>query len=65
MQNPDNSPHTAHTTVPVPCILIEPKPLHHFTQTGKLADLAPTVLYLLGLAIPEEMTGTILLERNK
>jgi len=63
MQNPDGSPHTAHTTVPVPCILFEPVARHHFKQTGKLADIAPTILHLMGLNIPEEMTGEVLVEK--
>jgi 2,3-bisphosphoglycerate-independent phosphoglycerate mutase len=63
MQNPDGSPHTAHTTVPVPCILVEPVARHRFKQTGKLADVAPTILYLMDLNIPEEMTGDVLLEK--
>jgi len=48
-------PHTAHTTNPVPVLLMAPqaKPLHD----GRLADIAPTLLALLDLAQPAEMTG--------
>lgn len=52
----DGSPNTAHTTNDVPLILIEPTPNHQI-KSGKLADLAPTTLTLMGIAIPEEMTG--------
>ncbi|RMG31130.1 MAG: 2,3-bisphosphoglycerate-independent phosphoglycerate mutase [Bacteroidetes bacterium] len=61
MRNPDGSPNTAHTTALVPLILIDPE--QHYLlkdQVGKLGDLAPTILELMGLAPPEEMTGDIL-----
>jgi 2,3-bisphosphoglycerate-independent phosphoglycerate mutase len=52
-------PHTAHTTNPVPVMLMNsPGPLHD----GRLADLAPTLLALLNLHQPVEMTGRILFE---
>ena len=60
MINEDGSPNTAHTTNLVPCILIDKeykKPL----KDGKLGDLAPTILELMGIAKPKEMTGTSLL----
>ncbi|MFK7972601.1 MAG: 2,3-bisphosphoglycerate-independent phosphoglycerate mutase [Bacteroidia bacterium] len=61
MRNPDGSPHTAHTTVPVALSLIDPKGTFTFTgQNGKLGDLAPTILTLMGLPIPAEMTGEVL-----
>jgi 2,3-bisphosphoglycerate-independent phosphoglycerate mutase len=56
MLEPDGvSPHTAHTTKPVPLILT----LSEVTlkSSGELSDLAPTALRLLGLDIPSEMTG--------
>jgi len=52
-------PHTAHTTNPVPCILIARKyqpELRH--DTPGLSDVAPTILALLGVGVPESMTGT-------
>lgn len=55
MINPDGSPNTAHSTNPVPCILIDKD--HHSVKEGKLGDIAPTILNLLGLEIPQEMTG--------
>ena len=54
-------PHTAHTTNPVPIILITDNPNYKLKENGKLADLAPTMLDLMGLEKPEEMTGESLL----
>jgi 2,3-bisphosphoglycerate-independent phosphoglycerate mutase len=55
--------HTAHTSNPVPLIYAGRKA--DFTEKpGSLADVAPTLLYLLGLDIPEEMTGEVLLALN-
>ena len=54
MINPDGSPNTAHTTNPVPIILID-KDLKHIDD-GILGDLAPTILKLLGIPQPEIMT---------
>jgi len=59
MVNPDGSPHTAHTTNPVPIILID-KDLKHIND-GILGDLAPTILDLIGVEKPEEMTQKSLL----
>jgi 2,3-bisphosphoglycerate-independent phosphoglycerate mutase len=53
--NPDGSPNTAHTINPVPCIVID-KDCKKVTD-GRLADIAPTVLKLMGLQQPAEMTG--------
>ena len=60
MINPDGSPNTAHTTNPVPLFLIEASKKHKL-KNGRLADLAPTILTLLGINIPAEMTGENLL----
>jgi 2,3-bisphosphoglycerate-independent phosphoglycerate mutase len=49
------SPHTAHTTNPVPLLLTDPGLT--LRDRGELADLAPTVLHLLGIEAPSEMTG--------
>lgn len=55
-----HEPHTAHTTNPVPVMLMgQPGPLHN----GRLADIAPTLLALLGLEQPAEMTGKTLFSR--
>ena len=56
-----NGPHTAHTTNPVPCILMSERHRHRRLQNGRLADLAPTLLQLLGLDPPEAMTGSVLI----
>ena len=61
MLEPDGSPHTAHTTNPVPLIVTLPGA--HLRDGGKLGDLAPTVLALLGVPAPAEMTGRPLLLR--
>ena len=57
-------PHTAHTTNSVPIILITDNPDYKLKENGKLADLAPTMLDLMGLEKPEEMTGESLLIRG-
>ncbi len=59
MINPDGSPNTAHTTNLVPCILASNNPSYQI-KDGKLGDLAPTILTLMGVEIPKEMTGKIL-----
>jgi 2,3-bisphosphoglycerate-independent phosphoglycerate mutase len=59
MIDDDGSPHTAHTTNPVPLVLVgDDRPLR---DGGRLGDLAPTVLDLLGLTAPAVMTGRSLL----
>ena len=57
-------PHTAHTTNPVPLILVTPNEKLKLKQGGKLADLAPTMLDLMNLDKPEEMTGNSLLDKE-
>ena len=57
--NEDGSPNTAHSVNPVPCILIDKDYVK--IKEGKLADVAPTVLQLLNVEIPKEMTGNILI----
>ncbi|MGH7684150.1 MAG: 2,3-bisphosphoglycerate-independent phosphoglycerate mutase, partial [Vulcanimicrobiaceae bacterium] len=58
----EGKPLTAHTTSPVPLIFISRKPLGKLSDGGKLGDIAPTMLPLMGLTVPPEMTGTNLLE---
>lgn len=57
--NADGSPNTAHSTNPVPCILIDAD--NKEIKDGKLGDIAPTILSLLNVEIPAEMTGEILI----
>ena len=57
-------PHTAHTTYDVECILMDDRLKgKKLREGGRLADLAPTALEMIGLEIPKEMTGKSLLER--
>ncbi|HLG35685.1 MAG TPA: 2,3-bisphosphoglycerate-independent phosphoglycerate mutase [Bacteroidia bacterium] len=56
--NDDGSPNTAHTTNPVPVFLIDKNYLS--IKTGRLCDLAPTILKLMEIKIPEQMTGSVL-----
>ena len=56
-------PHTAHTTFDVPLIVVEPDiEGKRLREGGRLADIAPTILELMGLPIPEQMTGVPLLK---
>ena len=57
-------PHTAHTTNPVPIILVTANKEYKLKENGKLADLAPTMIDLMGIEKPEEMTGESLLIRE-
>ncbi len=59
MINPDGSPNTAHTTNPVPIILVDNEPIA--IHNGVLGDLAPTILELMGIEKPLVMTGKSLL----
>jgi 2,3-bisphosphoglycerate-independent phosphoglycerate mutase len=56
--NPDGSPNTAHSLNPVPCIMVS----SDFTKIneGILADVAPTLLHVMGIERPAEMTGKVL-----
>ena len=63
MVNEDGTPNTAHTTNLVPCILVD-KNYRKPIRDGKLGDLAPTILELMGIAKPAEMTGTSLLGKG-
>ena len=59
MVNADGSPNTAHTTNPVPLILVENEPTP--ISKGVLGDIAPTILKLMQISIPEAMTGKALI----
>jgi 2,3-bisphosphoglycerate-independent phosphoglycerate mutase len=62
MRNPDGSPHTAHTTNLVEIIYVADDAKSVKVADGILADVAPTLLYMLGIPKPAEMTGTSLLK---
>lgn len=59
MINADGTPNTAHTTNPVPLFLIDND--YKKINNGRLSDLAPTILKMMGMEIPKEMTGKVLL----
>ncbi len=61
LENDGVSPFTAHSTNPVPLVLVGRDEVKALDKGGMLADLAPTMLELLGLEKPEEMTGRSLL----
>lgn len=56
--NEDGTPNTAHSLNPVPCILVSDD--YRSIKDGILADVAPTLLSIMGVKIPEEMTGKVL-----
>jgi 2,3-bisphosphoglycerate-independent phosphoglycerate mutase len=59
----NGKPHTAHTLNKVPCILISDSN-YELSEDGKLADIAPTILELMEIEKPKEMTGTSLLKEE-
>ena len=63
MINEDGSPNTAHTLNPVPFFIID-KDWRGTIKPGKLGDLAPTILTMMALPIPKEMTGEILINKS-
>jgi 2,3-bisphosphoglycerate-independent phosphoglycerate mutase len=60
MINEDGTPNTAHTLNPVPLFIID-KEWRGTVKPGKLGDIAPTMLTIMGLTVPPEMTGEILI----
>ena len=62
MRNEDGSPHTAHTTNLVPCIYVHSSDDLHVLNDGILADVAPTILQMMSVDQPQEMTGRSLLQ---
>ena len=62
MINEDGSPNTAHTLNPVPLFIID-KTWKGILKPGKLGDIAPTILTIMGLPVPKEMTGDILIDK--
>ena len=63
MINEDGTPNTAHTLNPVPLFIID-KNWRGTVRAGKLADIAPTILTMMDLPIPKEMTGEILIDNS-
>ncbi len=63
MRNEDGSPHTAHTTALVPHVILK-EGFDGPLRDGKLGDVAPTILALMGEPAPEAMTGEVLAFRN-
>jgi len=61
MKDGQGRPHTAHTTNPVPLIVAAPQAISLKQHGGRLCDVAPTILQLLGITQPQEMTGESLL----
>ncbi len=59
MREPDGSPHTAHTTALVPHLIIKDS-FNGPVFPGKLGDVAPTILTLMGEGVPDDMTGEVL-----
>jgi 2,3-bisphosphoglycerate-independent phosphoglycerate mutase len=66
MTDEDGGPFTAHTIGKVPLILVSDRFKHsNLREDGILADIAPTMLFLMGLPIPKEMTGRSLIEETQ
>ncbi len=66
MQDSDGQPHTAHTTNPVPLVVIDDRYVGAALRDGgRLCDVAPTVLTLMGLPVPQEMEGVSLVARHQ
>lgn len=63
MINEDGTPNTAHTKNPVPLIYVSAQAAGAKVKAGKLGDIAPTILQLMGVPAPAEMTGEVLIER--
>ena len=59
--NPDGSANTAHSLNPVPCVLVTDD--YHKISEGILADVAPTLLHIMGIEQPDEMTGKVLVKK--
>jgi 2,3-bisphosphoglycerate-independent phosphoglycerate mutase len=64
MINPDGTPNTAHTMNPVPIIYVAENASESKVSYGKLGDIAPTILHLLEIDLPVEMTGNNLISKK-
>ena len=61
MLDSDDNVVTSHSVSPVPCIITDN---NYKVNNGRLCDVAPTLLNLMGLSVPNEMTGECLIERR-
>ena len=61
--NEDGTPNTAHSLNPVPCVYVTENKAAK-VENGRLADVAPTILKIMGLAAPAEMDGNVLINLN-
>ena len=61
MDEKTGEPHTAHTTNPVPFILVNADPKYKLREGGRLCDIVPTLIEVMGLQKPASMTGESLL----
>jgi len=64
MIDPDGTPNKMHSTNVVPFIIVDKSYKLDSNKVGKLADIAPTILKIMDLPVPKEMTGDILTERD-
>jgi 2,3-bisphosphoglycerate-independent phosphoglycerate mutase len=64
MAFPDGGVNTQHSTNPVPVAFVSPDPSRWTIRDGELADVAPTLLELLGIPVPARMTGRSLIARR-
>ena len=59
--NEDGTPNTAHSLNPVPCVYVTENK-NAKVENGRLADVAPTILKIMGLEVPAEMNGKVLIK---
>ncbi|MFP3998718.1 MAG: 2,3-bisphosphoglycerate-independent phosphoglycerate mutase [Desulfobacterales bacterium] len=64
LSEPDGSPHTSHTMNPVPFVIAGEKTRGLKLKPGVLGDIAPTILYIMGIDQPAEMTGKNLIQNS-
>jgi 2,3-bisphosphoglycerate-independent phosphoglycerate mutase len=64
MKEPNGHMHTAHTLNPVPLVLVGYKNKNAILKPGVLGDIAPTILDIMGIEKPAEMTGKSLIQQT-
>lgn len=62
MINEDGTPNTAHSLAKVPCFIIQPQVESLKLHDGTLVDIAPTILDMLGIQQPQDMSGQTLID---